>query len=98
MSRCSVPNWVGSGEGRSTLPGKPTASRSPRSRQTQGFACRMFAREGNRLRPWPAKWMLCVHERSQQEPMNDRVNMSGLLQIKSATDLSNGAIRKQALL
>lgn len=98
MCRCSVPNWVGSGEGRSALPGKPTASRSPRSRQTQGFACRMFAREGNRFHIWPAKWALRAHERGQEEPMSERVNMSGLLPTKSATDPSNGAIRKEALL
>jgi hypothetical protein len=35
----------GSGEGRSALPGKPAATRPPRSRQTQGFACRTCVRE-----------------------------------------------------
>ena len=78
MSRCSVPNWVGSGEGRSTLPGKPTATRSPWSRQTEGFACRMCVRVGKRLRTGRAKWARSVHKQSPEEPLTDRSYMPGL--------------------
>ena len=94
MGRCSVPNWVGSGEGRSTLPGKPTATRSPRSRQTQGFACRTCVRERKCPRNWRVNWTQSVREQSQKWALIDRAHVSCLLQAFPAADTAPAAAKK----
>lgn len=85
MGRCTVPNWAGSGEGRSALPGKPAATQPPRSRQTQGFACRLYVRERKCPRNWRAKWTIFVQEQRQKWALIDRAYKPRLLQAKPAT-------------